>query len=156
MRMMTATLMLAGLAAPASAQNCPSVPTWERPERHLAARSADMRFALKPGRAVELGLRPRGEVRLAGTAGRRPQSSSYAGLAALDVAKAGKLEIVLSNRSYVDLVREGRVLRSASHRDTPGCTGMRKAVTFDVTPGRYIVQLTDAPERSVKFATLMR
>lgn len=156
MRSMMSMVMLAGVSMPAFAQTCPSAPGWAKPERHLAARSADMRFALKAGHSVELGLRPRGDVRLAGTAGRPAGPKSYAGLAALDVAKAGKLEIVLSNRSYVDLIRDGKALKSASHRETPGCAGMRKTVSFDVTPGRYVVQLTDAPERTVRFAALMK
>jgi len=34
--------------------------------------------------------------------------------------------------------------------------GIRKLVTFDVVPSRYSVQLTDAPERTVKLATILR
>ena len=156
MRTLILAALIAGSAAPAIAQDCPRVPGWNKPQRHIAARSADMRFALKTGSAVQLGLRPRRDVRLATPAPRQADARSFAGLAALDVPRAGKLELVLSNRSYVDLVRDGRALRSTAHSDPRNCAGVRKVVVFDVKPGRYIVQLSNAPERAVRMAAVLR
>jgi len=72
------------------------------------------------------------------------------------VAKPGKLDVILSNATYVDLVRDGRVIRSTGHTDFKTCPGLRKIVEFDVVSGRYIVQLTNASEKSVKLATMLR
>jgi hypothetical protein len=96
------------------------------------------------------------DVKLAVKTDRKAKWNTSAGLAALDVAKPGKLDVILSNATYVDVVRDGRVLKSIGHTDLKTCTGFRKSVSFDVVPGRYIVQLTDAPARTVKMATVLR
>ena len=149
-------VLLAAMAGPAMAQTCPTPPGWAKPTRHVAARSAEMRFALAPNASHRLELRGSRDVRLAAGNIRRPDARRSAGLAALDVPKAGKLDVFLSNATNVDLVRDGRTLRSVSHVDLKTCPGVRKSVTFDVVPGRYIVQLTNAPARSVQMATVLR
>ena len=154
MRVFAAAALM--IAAPAAAQTCPSPAGWAKPERHLAARSSEMRFALKPGGTAQIGLLAAKDVRLATKAERKPRPSSSAGLAAIDVGKPGKLDVILSNATYVDLVRDGKTLRSTGHSDFKKCPGLRKSVSFDVVPGRYIVQLTGAPSRSVKMATVLR
>jgi hypothetical protein len=72
------------------------------------------------------------------------------------VTKAGKLDVILSNATYVDLMRDGRTLKSTGHTDLLTCQGLRKSVSFDVVAGCSIVQLTNAPEKSVKMAAVMR
>ena len=142
-------------AAPAAAQTCPSPAGWAKPDRHLAARSPTMRFALKPGGTAQISLLAAKDVTLAADA-RKPRPNTSAGLAAIDVGKPGKLDVILSNATYVDLVRDGKALRSSGHSDFKKCPGFRKSVSFDVVPGRYIVQMTGAPTRSVKMATVLR
>ena len=127
---------------------------WDKPIRHVAARAAEMKFALAPNTATRLRLIRADRVKLA-TPSRATRGTS-AGLAALDVPRAGTLDVVLSNASYVDLVRDGKPLRSTAHRMTTGCKGMRKAVSFAVVPGRYVVQLTGAPQASVVMGTVLR
>lgn len=144
------------LATPALAQTCPSPPGWAKPVRHLAARTPEMRFALATGMTARLELRAARDVKLAAPTTRKVKPRSSAGLAAVDVAKPGKLEVILSNATYVDLVRDGKILQSTGHTDLRSCPGIRKSVTFDVVPGRYTVQLIDAPERSVLIATTLR
>jgi hypothetical protein len=154
--MRTLAVLTLLVATPAFAQTCPSPVGWSKPTRHLAARAPDMKFALATGTSNQIGLLPANAVKLA-VKGERPlKPGSTAGLAALDVTKAGKLDVILSNATYVDLVRDGRTLKSTGHTDLKTCPGLRKAVAFDVVPGRYIVQLTNAPEKSVRMATVLR
>lgn len=143
------------IAAPAFAQTCPSPTGWDKPTKRLAARAPEMKYALVTGGSDLIELRGVNDVKLAVDSGRKPKPASSAGLAALDVAKAGKLDVILSNATYVDLVRDGAILKSTGHADLKTCSGFRKLVTFDVTPGRYVVQLVDAPERTVKMATIL-
>ncbi len=140
------------LAAAAAA--CPAPQGWAKPARHVAARSADMKFALPVNGSSTIALLPVKSVKLA-DAGHKPNPGTSAGLAAIDVPKAGKLDVVLSTATWVDLVRDGRALASSGHGMTKGCAGMRKDVTFDVVPGRYIVQLTDSPGKSVRMGTIL-
>ncbi len=142
------------MLAAAAATTCPAVPGWDKPAPHVGARAAAMKFALAPNSATRLRLLKADQVALAAPS--RAKRTTSAGLAALDVPRAGTLDVVLSNATYVDLVRDGKPLRSTAHRMTTGCTGMRKAVSFAVTPGRYVVQLTGAPEQSVTMGTILK
>ncbi len=154
--MRTLAVVVLFFGTPAFAQTCPSPSGWDKPVRHLAARAPEMRFALATGISTQLELRAGKDVKLAAATDRKAKPGTSAGLAALDVPKPGKLDVILSNGTYVDLVRDGRVLKSTSFAMPKDCAGIRKSVTYDVVPGRYIVQLTDAPARSVKMATVLR
>lgn len=143
------------LATPAFAQTCPSPTGWDKPTKRLAARVPEMKYALATGASDLIELRAGKDVKFAVDSARKAKAGTSAGLAALDVAKAGKLDVILSNATFVDLVRDGKILKSTGHADLKTCTGLRKSVSFDVIPGRYIVQLTDAPERTVKMATVL-
>ena len=143
--------------APAGAeQACPAPTMWNAPVRHLAARVPEMKYALKPDTATDLTLLPSQQVKLALPASSRTRPGSWAGLAAIDVSKPGKLDVVLSTATYVDLIQGGRALKSASFGQPKGCQGVHKSVTFDVGPGRYVVQLTGAPDKNVRMATVLR
>ena len=149
-----ATLTLAA-ATPAVAQPCPQPVGWAAPERHAAAKAPNFRFALKPDSSHQLQLLPQREVTLSTASGRKAAPRAFAGLAAIDVTRAGTLDVLLSSRAYVDLVRNGKALPSAAHRQLK-CGGISKLVSFTVTPGRYALQLTDSEARSIRVATLFR
>lgn len=142
------------IAAPALAA-CDAPVGWSAPAAHVAAKTPAMRFALKPGDAVKLALAPARSVKLAVKSGHTAAPGSYAGLAAIDVDRAGRLTVALSSATYVDLVRDGRALVAVAHQRTADCATMHKTVTFAVTPGRYLVELTDAPQRAVVMATTL-
>jgi hypothetical protein len=152
MRVLIAAMVLAG-SGPALAQSCPKPQDWAKPERHLAARAPEMKFGLKPGGAVQIGLLPQDQVTFA--AGKATRKG-YAGLAAIDVPKAGTLELAVDNKTYIDLVRAGKPLALAAEPKMKGCQGVQKMLAFKVAPGRYLVQLSGSPDRSVKIATSLR
>jgi hypothetical protein len=153
MRNLIAAALIAGIAAPAWAADCPAPAAWAKPERHIAARSPAMKFALKPGTSSQIGLLPQQQVKFAvGKVTRK----GFAGLAAIDVAKAGTLRLLVSNRTYVDLVRDGKALDLTGEPAHPDCPGVRKALDFTVKPGRYLVQLSGSEDRTIKLATIQR
>jgi hypothetical protein len=150
--LIAAAAVLAG-ASPAWAQNCPKPQDWTKPERHLAARVPEMKFALKPGGTVQIGLLPQEQVRFA--AG-KPSRKGYAGLAAIDVPRAGILQVAVDNKTYVDVVRAGKPLALVGEPKTKGCTGVQKILEFKVAPGRYLVQLSGSPDKTVRIVTSLR
>jgi len=152
MRLLIAAILLAG-SSPAWAQSCPKPQDWAKPERHLAARAPEMKFGLKPGGTVQIALLPQNEVKFA--AGKATRKG-YAGLAAIDVPKAGTLQLALDNKTYVDLVRSGKPLALAGEPRMKGCHGVPKMLAFKVAPGRYLVQLSGAPGTSIRIATSLR
>ncbi len=141
-------MILLGLAtAAASACNLPT--GWTTPVPVRAALSQQMRFALQAGKAYRLSLAPARTVRLSGQTSHSAKPQTWAGIGAIDVTARGKLTISLSSATYVDLIRDGLTQKSVAHARTESCPTMHKTVTFDVVPGRYLVQLTDAPDRNV-------
>ena len=115
-----------------------------------------MKFALKTGTATDLTLLPADKVELVVKSDRSGKTETSAGLAALDVERAGKLDVALSTATYVDLIRDGKALKSISFGQPKDCAGVHKSVTFEVVPGRYIVQLTNATQPEVRMATVLR
>ncbi len=146
--------MLLG-ASPALAQPCAAPAGWAKPARHVAARTPNLRFGLKPNGSAQLQLHAEPAVAVPIKKERAKQPREFAGLAALDVTKAGKLDVSLSDRAYVDLIRDGRALPSSRHGHGK-CPGVAKTVTFDVKPGRYLVQIADAQVRSVRVGFVQR
>ena len=144
-----------GAAVPAVAERCPQPVGWAAPERHAVAKVANFRFALTTDSSHQLQLLPQDTVKLATAKGRNVGTRSFAGLAAIDVARAGTLDVLLSGRAYLDLVRNGKVLPSASHGRVE-CAGIFKRVSFAVKPGRYTVQLTNSEARSIRFGTITK
>jgi len=139
----------------AAAVVCPAPASWAKPATHTAARSPAMKFALPANGSSTLTLFPTDKVSLPGYT-RKPKPFTFAGLAALDVPKAGKLDVVLSDSAWIDLVRGGKAVASSDHAMTTGCPGMRKRVTFDVSPGRYVVQISEAGAASIRMGTILR
>lgn len=163
---LTAVLILA-LAGPATAQRrperaerngareCPRPAGWDKPERHVAAIRPRFQFGLKPDTSHQLQLHVQRSVILATRDGKKGWMDRFAGLAALDVPKAGKLQVALGSRAYVDVVEDGRTLRSIATQRA-NCGGVFKAVTFDVKPGRHIVQITGSQANTIRLGTSLR
>lgn len=166
---LTAVLMMA-LAGPAVAQrraeradraerrearDCPRPDGWQKPERHVAAKGPRFQFGLKFNTSHQLQLHVQRSVNLATREGKKGWMNRYAGLAALDVPKAGKLQVAMSSRAYADLVENGRTLRSTAH-GRANCGGVFKTVTFDVKPGRHVLQITDSQAGSIRVGTILK
>lgn len=152
MRFRGVAMLLAGLSGPALAADCPNPAEWAKPEHHQAGRSPDMKFGLKTGTAHELGLLGQDQVKFAtGGVARK----GFAGVAAIDVPRAGMLIVVVSNRTFVDLIRDGKALHLAGEPAHPDCPGVRKALMFAVTPGRHLVQLSGSENQTIKLATIL-
>ena len=60
MRLLIATVLIAGLSGQVWAQTCPEPAGWTKPERHLAAKTPEMKFGLKPGGTIQIGLLSQG------------------------------------------------------------------------------------------------
>ncbi len=148
--LLAAMALLPGIAV---AQPSCDVPAgWRTPAVHRAAATPAMRFALKPGTSAALTLLPTARVKFAAPSKHKAKPGvRYAGLAAIDVSSTGMITVVLSDKAYVDLVRDGAIIASSAHAD-PACGGIAKTVSFPVTPGRYTLQFSDAPAARIKMS----
>jgi hypothetical protein len=155
LRYLFAITLLTGLSAPALGQECPQPAGWAKPVRHAAARLPRFRFGLKPDSSALLELHVQRSVVLATKEGKQGWLDRYAGLAALDVDKLGRVDVLLSNQAYVDLVKDGQTLKSVDHGRV-NCNGIFKRVSFDVQPGRHALQITGSQAKFVRVATISR
>lgn len=68
----------------------------------------------------------------------------------LTIAAAGRYGVAADGRVWIDLVADGKPLTSVEHGHGPACSGIRKIVWFDLTPGTYDVTLSKAATDRVR------
>lgn len=135
------TVILATIASPAMAQTAPGSAE--------AAASVTAEAPIALGRAVRAGLVPVAQVRFALPPEKAGAPETFGGLLAFDVPSGGRYRVALGAVAWIDLVRDGKALASVAHGHGPACSGIRKMVDFDLTPGRYVMQVSGAPERVI-------
>lgn len=168
---MALALAVAGLpggaaAAPAAA-TCPDTPTLPSDLQGWSGTgaSATMRDP-QPGaaatvpalgdRRTKLTLHKGDEVAYRPSPTRSASAEKWGGIVPITVAKAGRLIVAIDAGAWIDLVQDGMVVVSAGHGHGPACSGIRKMVEFDVVPGRYLLQIIDAPQPSIHAMAILR
>lgn len=87
---------------------------------------------------------------------RKPDVHKFGGMIPIEVKKAGRLIVALDAGAWIDLVQGGAVVKSVAHGHGPPCSGIRKMVEFDVMPGRYQLQIVNAPSASIHAMAVLR
>lgn len=95
-------------------------------------------------------------LRYAVAPGRKPDVYKFGGMIPIEAKTPGRLIVALDAGAWIDLVRDGRVVASVTHGHGPACSGIRKMVEFDVTPGRYLLQIVNAPAASLHAMAVVR
>jgi len=112
---------------------------WGHPSGSTLAIGGEVTLALKPATGLE--FKP--------ALARAAKDGTFGGYFPIDVAQAGRHRIALSQGAWVDLVQKGERLKPADHAHGPVCSGIAKIVAFDLKPGRYWIQLSDAKEATI-------
>jgi hypothetical protein len=104
-----------------------------------------------PPVAVKLALVPFAEAKLPQPPERAPRlPQSFAGFIKVGTpAKAGTHKISLSADAWIDVVQAGHFIKSAGFSGATGCEGLRKSVKFDLAAEPFVVQLSNAADRSI-------
>ena len=87
---------------------------------------------------------------------RKPDAHKFGGMIPIAVKKDGRLIVALDAGAWIDLIRDGAVVKSLAHGHGPACSGIRKMVEFDVTQGRYQLQIVNAPTASIHAMAVLR
>lgn len=163
---LAAAVPATAFAAPA-APSCPSAPVLP-PELADWSRDASSKTIYAYGDDLGADWSPLGAARTAlplhkfeslryGIAPeRKPDAYKFGGMIPIDVKKPGRLVVALDAGAWIDLVRDGAVVKSLTHGHGPACSGIRKMVEFDVTQGRYQLQIVNAPTASIHAMALLR
>jgi hypothetical protein len=166
---LAAVLPGAALAAPAdtAATACPAAPVlppeladWARDtaSKTIYAYGTDLGAEWLPLGAArtELPLHKFESLRYAVAPERKPDVYKFGGMVPIVVEKTGRLVVALDAGAWIDLVRDGVVVKSGTHGHGPACSGIRKMVEFDVTQGRYLLQIVNAPTASIHAMAVLR
>lgn len=114
---------------------------WSAMRTVAAGRTAATAATLAIGQGARATLSHTPEVTYALRPEKPGGSVSYGGIFAFDVASAGRYRVALGSGAWIDVVRDGAALESVAHGHGPECSGIRKMVDFDLTPGRYLLQV---------------
>lgn len=159
---------VAAAAAPAKdAASCPGAPVltpeladWARDasSKTIYAYGDDLGADWSPLGAArtELPLHKFESLRYGIAPDRKPDVYKFGGMIPIDAKKPGRLLVALDAGAWIDLVRDGVVVKSVRHGHGPACSGIRKMVEYDVTQGRYLLQIVNAPTASIHAMAVQR
>lgn len=114
---------------------------WASPRPLDAGRTAERATMLTPGVAISARLPSTRDVRYAVRPEKPGGSVSYGGVFAFTVATPGRYRVALGSGAWIDVLANGKPTTSVAHGHGPACTGIRKMVDFDLTAGRYVLQV---------------
>ena len=104
---------------------------------------------LKLGKSARATLAPAETVLFPVAPGHAAKAGTRGGLFAFAVATSGSYRIALSEPAWIDVIANGRTLPSSAHSHAAICSGIAKLVDFQLTPGNYMLQVSDAPTRAL-------
>ncbi|MFT4075979.1 MAG: hypothetical protein QM647_10665 [Asticcacaulis sp.] len=151
------------VSAPAAACTTPSdsnlPPAWSgwiSPETLAAAGDPAKSPDVSVSHAYDLTLLSVAQVMYPVAADKAPMVNSFGGLLSLKVTETGTYTVALDDKAWVDVVRDGKIVKSVSHNQGPACTTVHKAVDFTLEPGVYAIQLSNAPSASLKLLIIRK
>jgi hypothetical protein len=118
---------------------------WTTPETVPAAATPATQPEILLGRAYTAPLKPTASVDYAAPS-KKTKDGTFGGLFMLTIEKAGVHVIALDQAAWIDVVRDGKVIKSSGNGHGPDCTTIRKTVEFKLDPGHYTVQISNAPK----------
>ncbi|MGN6747528.1 MAG: hypothetical protein ACTHJS_02955, partial [Xanthobacteraceae bacterium] len=104
--------------------------------------------------ATTVSLLPFTEAKLPVAPERAPKSNNtFSGfIEAPSPAKSGIYKITLSSEGWIDVVQDGKRLKSIIATGATGCEGVRKSVKFSLAAAPFTVQLSGIDANSVGIA----
>ena len=154
-RILFAVLVIA--AAPALAQEPVGCDKFKWPidrERALlaSAKPVEMGADVSSG-AVKLSLDPIAEAKLPIGPSRKPKPESYAGFVRYAAPpQPGTYRITLSSAGWIDVIQDGKDVKSGAFSGVTGCEGIRKSVKFDLGMSSFMIEISGAAAKEIAIA----
>jgi hypothetical protein len=159
-RTLLASLLATTAAGAHSPEGCATY-TWDLAREFAALDTppvvVDTRVLDRPLPVLELGkhylatLQPQAAARMSVAPEKaRKTEKPMAGAIAFRSGKAGRYRIALTSRHWVDVLDEGKLIRSLGHEGRGGCARLHKVVEFELPADRPLaIQLTGADAATV-------
>jgi hypothetical protein len=154
-------LTLVMIAAPALAQEPVGCDKFKWPvdrERALLAGAKPVAMGGEVSQplagALKLALLPLAEAKLPMEPSRKPRSQeTFAGFVSYAaVPQPGIYRVTLSEGAWIDVVQDGKEMKSGAFSGVTGCEGIRKSVKFDLTARPFLVEISGSPARQLSIA----
>lgn len=108
---------------------------------------------LVPGEAYALALAPLASIGFVVAPERAARGSApTGGMALLRLPEGGRFRISLSTPHWLDVVQDGRIVKSSEFQGHLGCNPLHKVVEYELAPGDYVLQLSGADETQARVA----
>lgn len=127
--------------------------SWAVPEAVPAAATPATQSEILIGQAYTAPLKATASVSYA-VQPKKVTEGTFGGLFMLTVEKAGIYTIGLDQAGWIDVVRDGKVIKSSGQGLSPDCSTIRKMVDFRLDPGHYTVQVSNAPKETAVIAVV--
>jgi hypothetical protein len=103
------------------------------------------------GRAIRIDLQPWPTAKLPVPPERAPRKTpSWAGFVQIASASGpGRYKISLSEGAWIDIIQDAHNLKPLAFTGATDCPNIRKSVKFELGPGPFTVQVSDAPSRMI-------
>jgi hypothetical protein len=104
--------------------------------------------------AFELALAKLDEAKLVLPPEKAPKEDApFAGLVTIaEIREPGLYQVTLSDRGWIDMIKDGKYVPSAGNTMGRDCKGARKSVRFNLAAGTYTLQLSSVPAETVRVA----
>ena len=139
---------LAQAPAYCSSATAPALPdgfsAFAQPDAIAAAAKAADQPEIQIGHAYVVTFSPVAQTAYS-VAPRMVTPGSFGGLVMVTIDKAGVYSVAISDKIWVDVIRDGEALHPVAHQDGAPCSAIHKTVDFQLDPGQYTVQLSNAP-----------
>lgn len=119
-----------------------------------AAPAARPGATLETEAAADLSLEPIDTVAFEVTPERPPASGTFGATASLVVPPEGTIQITLSDEAWIDVIQDGRAMKSVGFSGVKTCPGIRKSLRFKLSAGPATIQVSGAKQANLKVAVL--
>ncbi len=119
-----------------------------------AAPAAQSGAVLTVGQAVDLSLAAVDTISFDVPPDHAPAAGTFGATASVTVPPEGELQFSLSDEAWIDVVQDGKTVKSSAFSGVKTCPGIRKSVRFKLSAGPATVQLSGAKKPDLKVAVL--
>jgi hypothetical protein len=105
-----------------------------------------------PAKAITLALQPMDKVAfpVAPTSRKKPAAANGGFITFDSIGEPGTYQVSLAARGWIDIIQDGKPLKSSAHTGKSECDGVRKSVRFPIAPGPVVIEISGVEKDSIK------
>ena len=118
----------------------------------LAGTVAKLASGAKAPGDFELALAPTEQVAFPTKPERAPKhAGTFGGFVTAEPPKGGTFQVTLSDEAWIDVVQDGKIVKSSGFSGKAGCAGVRKSVRFSLPSSQPVtIQVSGVDAQSIR------